>query len=55
MTLLKSIVEALDTFNGIHDMTAKVGKWEISIWMYDGTWNIKFEKKIQPEEEHEDE
>lgn len=55
MRTLNSIIEMLDTFDGISDMTAKVGQWEISIWTYEGEKNIKFEKKIQPEEEHEDE
>lgn len=55
MTTLKNIIKELDTLYEISDMTAKVGQWEISIWTYDGTQNIKFEKKIQPEEEHEDE
>lgn len=55
MTALRSIIEGLNTLKGIHDMTATIMGWEISIWTYDGTWNIKFEKKIQPEEEHEDE
>lgn len=55
MGALYSIINNLNLLKGIHDMTATIMGWEISIWTYAGTQNIKFEKKIQPEEEHEDE
>ncbi len=55
MNALINIVNNLNLLKGIHDMSATIMGWKISIWTYDGEQNIKFEKKIQQEEEHEDE
>lgn len=53
MTTLKNIVEALNTLDEIDRMEARVGGWNISIWISGGMRRVDFEKSAVPTEEQE--
>lgn len=51
--MFKEFIEALNQFDEIESMTARVGEWTIDISKYGGKRSIEFTRPLAKEDEEE--